>query len=71
MHRSKKAIIQSTPGVHPGGGARVSAGGGTGGAREVPLGPQPGINHIDRLIDAQDAKDRVEPAQRLATRRKS
>ena len=66
MHRSKKALIQSTPCVHPGGGARVSAGGGSGWAREIPLGLQPGINHVDRLIDAQDAKDRVELAQRLA-----
>jgi hypothetical protein len=33
----------------------------TGGWRpETPFGPQPGINHVDRLVDAQDAKDRAE-----------
>jgi hypothetical protein len=25
-----------------------------------PFGPQPGINHVDRLVDAQDARDRAE-----------
>jgi hypothetical protein len=33
----------------------------TGGWRpETPFGPQPGINHVDRLVDAQDARDRAE-----------
>jgi hypothetical protein len=27
---------------------------------ETPFGPQPGINHVDRLVDAQDARDRAE-----------
>lgn len=39
----------------------------TGGWREeAPLGPQPGIEHVDRLVDAQDRIDRVELAQKLA-----
>jgi hypothetical protein len=47
-----------------------TGGGGTGWAREIPLGPQPGINHIDRLLDHADAQDRhermVQEAQRQA-----
>jgi hypothetical protein len=39
---------------------------GTGWRDEVPLGPQPGIEHVDRLVDAQDAKDRAELALKLA-----
>jgi hypothetical protein len=27
---------------------------------ETPFGPQPGIAHVDRLVDAQDARDRAE-----------
>jgi hypothetical protein len=38
------------PGSHRGNGWRP----------ETPFGPQPGINHVDRLVDAQDAKDRAE-----------
>ena len=42
----------------------------TGGWRdEVPLGPPPGIEHVDRLVDAQDAKDRAELALKLAKAR--
>jgi hypothetical protein len=37
-----------------------TGGGGKGWAHEIPLGPQPGINHVDRLLDAQDARDRHE-----------
>jgi hypothetical protein len=62
------------PGVIPGSqqvssarhGGTNAPGDGTGWAREVPLGPQPGINHVDRLIDEQDRRDRVELAERLA-----
>jgi hypothetical protein len=46
-------------GVHPGGGARGVPGGGTGWAREVELSPPPGVAACDRLMDAQDAKDRA------------
>jgi hypothetical protein len=56
--------------VHPGGGANIAPGGGTGWRDASPLGPQPGINHVDRLIDEQDRRDRVELAQRLAAQQK-
>jgi hypothetical protein len=32
----------------------------SGWAHEVPIGPPPGVNYADRLMDAQDAKDRAE-----------
>jgi hypothetical protein len=31
-----------------------------------PLGPQPGIDHVDRLMDEQDRRDKADLAQRLA-----
>jgi hypothetical protein len=37
---------------------------GSGWRDEVPLGPPPGIEHCDRLVDAQDAKDRAELIER-------
>jgi hypothetical protein len=41
--------------------SNVRGGGGRSGwAREIPLGPQPGINHVDRLLDHADAQDRAE-----------
>jgi hypothetical protein len=47
-----------------------TGGSGTGWLPERPLGPQPGINHIDRLLDHADAQDRhermMQEAQRLA-----
>jgi hypothetical protein len=46
-------------------GSNVS-GSGTGWARETPLGPPPGVNYADRLMDAQDAKDRAERIQQHA-----
>jgi hypothetical protein len=39
---------------------------GSGWRNEVPWGPQPGIAHVDRLVDAQDAKDKAELAMKLA-----
>jgi hypothetical protein len=39
---------------------------GTGWRDEIPLGPPPGIEHCDRLVDAQDRIDRTELAMRLA-----
>ena len=42
----------------------------TGGWRdEVPLGPQPGIEHVDRLVDAQDQIDKAELALKFAKAR--
>jgi hypothetical protein len=47
-----------------------TGGNGTGWQAPIPLGPQPGINHIDRLLDHADAVDRhermMQEAQRLA-----
>jgi hypothetical protein len=39
---------------------------GTGWRDEAPLGPPPGIEHCDRLVDAQDKIDRAELALKLA-----
>jgi hypothetical protein len=54
------------PGSQPMSAVRV--GGGV--AHEIPLGPQPGINHVDRLLDHADAQDRharmMEEAKRRA-----
>ena len=42
----------------------------TSGWREsTPLGPQPGINHVDRLMDEQDRKDRADAERAEAVRR--
>jgi hypothetical protein len=49
-----------------GGGAANVPGSGTGWARETPLGPPPGVNYADRLMDAQDQKDRAELLEREA-----
>jgi hypothetical protein len=57
------------PGSQPLSNVRTG-GGGTGWAREIPLGPQPGINHIDRMMAAEDVEFRrqrmLEEAQRQA-----
>jgi hypothetical protein len=43
----------------------------TNGWREArPLGPPPGINHVDRLLDEADRRDRVELAQRIGNQRR-
>jgi hypothetical protein len=54
--------------------SRVSAGAGlvgstTGWRKQTPLGPQPGINHVDRLMDAQDRRDRHDLIRAEAMRR--
>ena len=50
-------------GVHRHDGAPVN----TSGWREpTPLGPPPGVAQVDRLMDAQDRRDRIELAQRIA-----
>ena len=38
---------------------------GTGYRDASPLGPQPGINYVDALCDAQDARDRAEKIAEL------
>jgi hypothetical protein len=55
------AIPRST-----GGGPANVPGSGTGWAREIPLGPPPGVAQADRLMDAQDQKDRAELVEREA-----
>jgi hypothetical protein len=58
------------PSSQPLSNVRVGGTGGTGWAKEVPLGPQPHIQHVDRLLDHADAQDRhermVAEARRLA-----
>ena len=46
--------------------SRPSAGDGTGWGHATPLGPPPGVTQVDRLMDAQDAKDRAELIEREA-----
>ena len=41
-------------------------GGGTGWAHSAPLGPPPGVAQADRLMDAQDLKDRRELIEQKA-----
>jgi hypothetical protein len=45
---------------------RPSPGDGTGWAREIPLGPPPGLRYVDQQLDAQDARDRAELIQQHA-----
>ena len=53
---------QQMSNVHPGG----VPGGGTGWAREVPLGPSVHQRYVDAQVDHQDAKDRAELIERDA-----
>jgi hypothetical protein len=53
---------QQVTGVRPGG----IPGGGTGWQAPIPLSPPPGVAQADRLMDAQDAKDRAELIEREA-----
>jgi hypothetical protein len=48
-----------------GGGSANVPGSGTGWAHETPLGPPPGVAQADRLMDAQDRRDRAELARKL------
>jgi hypothetical protein len=41
------------------------AGGGSGWAREIPLGPPPGIQYVDAQLIADDVKQRAELARKL------
>jgi hypothetical protein len=66
---SAQGIIPSSQMV-----SSTRVGNNTGGwAREIPLTNPPGVAHADRLMDAQDARDRhdlmVQEAQRLARQR--
>jgi hypothetical protein len=45
---------------------RPGAGDGTGWSRSIPLSPPPGVAQADRLMDAQDARDRAELIEREA-----
>ena len=54
---------QQVTGTHPGGGV---PGSGTGWGHSTPLGPPPGVAQADRLMDAQDGKDRAELIEREA-----
>jgi hypothetical protein len=47
-------------------GGGPSAGDGTGWAREIPIGPPPGLRYVDAQLDAQDAKDRQELIEKKA-----
>jgi hypothetical protein len=49
-----------------GGGAANVPGSSTGWAHEIPLSPPPGVKDADKLMDAQDAKDRAELVEREA-----
>jgi hypothetical protein len=49
-----------------GGGPANVPGSGTGWAEPTPLGPPPGVAQADRLMDAQDAKDRAALVEREA-----
>jgi hypothetical protein len=48
-----------------GGGSANVPGSGTGWAREIPIGPPPGLRYVDAQLDAQDARDRAELARKL------
>ena len=56
---SSQGAIPSSPQVSNVRGTNV-AGGGTGWAREIPLGPSMHQRYVDAQLDAQDAKDRAE-----------
>ena len=49
-----------------GGGPANVPGSGTNWGHATPLGPPPGVAQADRLMDAQDAKDRAELVEREA-----
>jgi hypothetical protein len=49
-----------------GGGPANVPGSGTGWAHETPIGPPPGVAQAERLMDAQDARDRAELIKRDA-----
>ena len=58
-----EAVRPSGPSGRPAANVPVS---GSGWAREIPLGPPPGVAQADRLMDAQDAKDKAERIREAA-----
>jgi hypothetical protein len=58
----RPGMIPDSPQPSP----RLSVGDGTGWAREIPIGPPPGVAQADRLMDAQDARDRAVLIEREA-----
>jgi hypothetical protein len=54
------------PRAQPSGGGPATSGSGTGWGHSTPLGPPPGVAQADRLMDAQDARDRAELIEREA-----
>jgi hypothetical protein len=67
-NRAPTSPSGTIPSSQPSGGGRPAnvAGSGTGWAREVPIGPPPGLRYVDQQLDAQDAKDRAELVERDA-----
>jgi hypothetical protein len=69
--RSPSGMIPSSPSTAA--SAPAEAPRGTGWRREIPISPPPGVNYADRLMDAQDAKDRheliMQEARRLAAQK--
>jgi len=57
---------QTVTGVRPGGGPANVPGGGSGWVQPVSLSNPPGVALADRLMDAQDARDRAELIEREA-----
>jgi hypothetical protein len=64
--RTPTGMIPRSQQTAGGGGAANVPGSGTGWAHETPLGPPPGVAQADRLMDAQDVKDRAELIEREA-----
>jgi hypothetical protein len=58
MAPSNQPVVPDVP--------RNPPGSGTGWAREIPLGPSMHQRYVDQQIDAADAKDQIELAQRIA-----
>jgi hypothetical protein len=54
------------PSSQPLSNIRTGSAGRSGWAHEVPLGPPPGVNILDRIMDHEDAKDRAELVERHA-----
>jgi hypothetical protein len=54
------------PSSQPLSNVRVGGGNTSGWAREIPLGPQPGIGYIDRMMMAEDLEFRRQRIQEAA-----
>jgi hypothetical protein len=62
----RPGMIPSSHQQSTGGGSANAPGSGTGWAHEIPLSPPPGVRQSDKLVDAQDARDRAELIKRDA-----